>query len=162
VTEHDRPTGRGETDDGPIQERLVSTQCRACGGPIDYAGTGRRPRYCSPACRQHGWALHRAAVQLERDDPRPTVVREVVARERVRTVRVAGKAPTLPEDWARQVDTLTAQLADPEHVAAKVTWQHQRLAYALAHALAALDRAHPGGLNWDQLPVRPHRPTAPG
>jgi hypothetical protein len=138
------------------RERLVSTQCRACGEAIGYSGTGRRPRYCSAGCRQHGWALRRAAEQLERGDPRPTVVREVVARERVQTVRVAGKAPAMAEDWARQIDTLTAQLNDPEHFTTKATWQHGRLAHALAHALAALDRAHPG-LDWERLPVRIER-----
>lgn len=150
MTEQHEPEQAGER----VRERLISTQCRACGEPIDYAGTGRRPRYCSAACRQNGWALRHAAEQLEREDPRPAVVREVVAREHVQTVRVAGKAPNLPDDWARQLDQLAAQLDDPEHFTAKATWQHQRLARALAHALVALDRAHPGGLAWEHLPVR--------
>lgn len=143
-----------------VQERLISTQCHACGEQVTYAGTGRRPRYCSPACRQHGWALRHAAEQLERDDPRPAVVREVVASERVQTVRVAGKAPRLPEQWANQLDTLTAQLADPEHPVTTTPWHHQRLAHALAQALVTLDRAHPGGLDTTHLPVRIEHPPS--
>ncbi len=140
-----------------MRERLVSTECRACGVHVDYAGVGRRPRYCSDACRQRDWALRTAAADLEQGDPRPAVVREVVAREHVRTVRVAGKAPSLPEHWTRHLDTLTAQLSDPASTATTVFWHHGQLAHALGQALLALDRAHPGGLDWDQLPVRPDR-----
>jgi hypothetical protein len=72
---------------------LVSTEFAACGAVVHYAGTGRRPRYCSAGCRQHGWALRHAAAELGREDPRPSVNREVIAREHVATVRVSGKAP---------------------------------------------------------------------
>ena len=37
--------------------RLASAplSCLACQAPLVWAGQGRRPRYCSPSCRQHDY-----------------------------------------------------------------------------------------------------------
>src|SRR5699024_379388 len=135
-----------------VGERLESTECAACGEPVSYAGTGRRPRYCSASCRRTGWALNRAAAQLDAgQDPRPSVVRETVACERVRTVKVAGRAPTDASAWARQIPQLTRQLHDADSTTARETEQHRGVAAALLSALTALYEANPDGVDWDVL-----------
>lgn len=135
-----------------VGERLESTECAACGEPVSYAGTGRRPRYCSASCRRTGWALHQAATRLGAgDDPRPSVVRETVTSERVRTVKVAGRAPTGAGAWARQIPQLTRQLHDAESTTARETGKHHGVAAALLSALTALYESNPDGLDWDGL-----------
>jgi hypothetical protein len=47
------------------------------------------------------------------------------------------------------LEQLVAQLDESSSPVARQHWDHQRLFDALADALGALDRAHPGGL--DQL-----------
>ncbi|WP_327144359.1 SbtR family transcriptional regulator [Nocardia sp. NBC_01327] len=42
-------------------ESPVADGCRSCGRELSRAGTGRRPRYCSPACRQRA---HRERARL--------------------------------------------------------------------------------------------------
>ncbi|MER7015336.1 hypothetical protein ABT324_28215 [Saccharopolyspora sp. NPDC000359] len=103
-----------EPDNERAREHLVSTQCRACGTSIDYAGTGRRPQFCSPACRQRAWALRRVAAQLGRPDPMPTVVRDVVERviEVERTVPVPAHTPRLAADWVPLLEQLDRQMRD--------------------------------------------------
>lgn len=101
--------------DASTRERLISTQCRACGADIDYAGTGRRPFYCSAACRQRGWSLRQAGAQLDRGDPRPEVVREVVERTRdvERVVPIERPArPQLAVDWIPLLEQLDRQIRD--------------------------------------------------
>lgn len=148
-------------------ERLVSRGCAGCGTTITYSGVGRRPRYCWAACRQRVWALRTAEKRLGTTaDPRPAVVREVVER----VVRIAppsltqsyldakeaaeraaaAAAPRVPNtgrDWTLLLTALTDQLADDKHQVAREHWHHERLHTALMTALAALDGAHPGGLN---------------
>jgi hypothetical protein len=48
--------------------------CLACGGELRRAATGRRRRYCTPACRQRAWRLrdaarHQRAAGSRRADP---------------------------------------------------------------------------------------------
>jgi hypothetical protein len=74
-------------------ERLEAIECATCGARVAYAGTGRRPRYCSASCRRRGWDLRRAEQALQAGDPRPQVVRETVTRERVEVRRVPGRPP---------------------------------------------------------------------
>lgn len=148
------PTGDSDTDSTDKGERLVSTQCRHCGGDIDYAGTGRRPRYCSASCRTRAWAVRRAATELDREHPGPEVVREVVATERVQTVRTPGKAPTDTHGWILQLTALTRQLSGSERASFGDDHNYDQLAFRLAQALLLLDRLHPRGLNWARLPVQ--------
>lgn len=42
---------------------LVASTCVACGTPIEYKGRGRRPHYCSNACRHTAWARRQAAAE---------------------------------------------------------------------------------------------------
>jgi hypothetical protein len=132
-------------------ERLETIECATCGARVAYAGTGRPPRYCSASCRRRGWDLHRAEQTLQAGDPRPTVVRETVARERVEVRRVPGRPPEGGQAWADHLPTLTRQLHDPDSPTTTETGEHQRLARALLDALDALDAAHPGGLAWPAL-----------
>jgi len=37
--------------------RHAGPGCVVCGTPLRRAGTGRRRRYCTPACRQRAWRL---------------------------------------------------------------------------------------------------------
>lgn len=41
----------------------VASTCVACGNPIEYKGRGRRPHYCSNACRHTAWARRQAAAE---------------------------------------------------------------------------------------------------
>lgn len=41
----------------------VASTCLACGNPIEYKGRGRRPHYCSNACRHTAWARRQAAAE---------------------------------------------------------------------------------------------------
>lgn len=170
MTEHgEGPSSTGERITKRVIERVLSRQCRGCGGPIIYAGTGRRGVYCSASCRQRAWALRTARRNLAAGaDPRPEVVREVIERETV--VRIAPPpltqaylqardaaehaaatgAPQTPasgRDWTAMLGQLTEQLVDEHHPVAREHWQHERLHTALMTALDALDRAHPGGLD---------------
>ena len=43
--------------------RPVGSTCIACGNPIEYKGRGRRPHYCSNACRHTAWARRQAAAE---------------------------------------------------------------------------------------------------
>lgn len=117
---------------GEAREHLISTQCRACGAPIFPAGTGRRPRYCSSACRQRAWALRQAAEQLDRPDPQPTVVREVV--ERTVEVQRAAPAPPRPrtvEDWVPLLEQLEQQVRENPRSLVRGPEDFQNLAAAV-------------------------------
>jgi hypothetical protein len=138
-----------------VGERTLSRDCRSCGTPIALAGEdgprrGRVPRYCSPACRQKAWALRRAADALGREDPRPTVVRELVERvvevHRVREVPGPPVSPVAAADWVALLELLGHRLADPASAVARDHYAHRRIYDGLLTALEALDRATPGGL----------------
>ncbi len=148
------------------EDRLIGRECHNCGAAIEVASTGRRPRYCSPACRQRAWALRQAAEQLGAGNPRPTVVREVVARERVRTewktqLVEVPKPPQRAEDWVEHLRHLNHQIgtglvfANPQSVGSP----HQAVADELAKAVRQLARMH-RGISWALLaPAAPRRPA---
>lgn len=149
-----------------VSEHVVERECEACGTRFEPVGHGRPPKYCSDACRQRAWALRQAARKLGQGDPRPAVVREVVEREtvvvRARPAPVSRLSmaamvvePTTGRHWVEMLEHLAEQLQDPGHVTAKNHWDHPKLYDALVHAMAALGRAHPGGL--DQLSSKPGR-----
>lgn len=120
-------------------ERLVSIECAHCGAVTAYRGSGRRPRYCSPTCRTRAWELRRATTRLERDDPRPTVVREVVERHTERTVSVLTR-PRSVEDWVRLLGQLEHQVRT--NPLSLVHSDHEL--HDLAHAVDALYGAFVG------------------
>ena len=153
-----------------VGERVVERECVACGRAFRPARRGRPAVYCSAACRQRRWALRQAEQALgTAADRRPEVVREVVERvlqpERIvlvpsgpaelspaPTPPLAGAAgadgvPVRSRGWVQLLAELVAQLDDPSSPVAREHWDHLRLFDALAEALAAMDRAHPGGLD---------------
>lgn len=134
-------------------ERLEQRECAACGTPMTYAGTGRRPRFCSASCRRAGWAFEHAAARLaDGDDPRPEIVRETVTQERVRVVNRPDTAPNTADEWTRQLPALTHQLGDPRSAVAHADRaQRHRLAARLLAALSALHEADPNACDWQQL-----------
>src|SRR5262245_48622471 len=73
-----------------------------CEEPLVYAGTGRRPRYCSPACRTRAWAMRRYAAAVAGEG-----LDDVDVDERAGP---AGAAPTTARGWAAALDELSAQL----------------------------------------------------
>lgn len=140
---------------------LLAVECRCCGTPVRYAGTGRPPRYCSPACRQRAWALRNAERTLSADaDPRPQVVRDTVERRVAPTPTPAAPSasaaatqpPATAREWQRLLGVLSEQLGDEQHTTTREHWQHRRLYNALVRAMAGLGHAHPGGL--DHLATR--------
>lgn len=151
-------TDHGDGQPGASEPgRVVSRDCEACGRPVTYHGIGRRPRYCTAACRQRAWALRTAARTLTAGaDPRPTVLREVVERDRI--VEIPAPPPPVPapppaaavpsrgREWTELLDTLRTQLADDRSLVVREHWQHRRLYDALVLAVVDLGRAHPGGL----------------
>lgn len=157
-------TNRNEASSGDERpgESLLAVECRGCGTPVRYAGTGRPPRYCSPGCRQRAWALRKAEETLSADaDPRPQVVRETVERRVETTPRppswsapsaAASRPPSTAREWERLLHALAEQLADEGHQIAREHWHHRRLYNALVRAMTGLGHAHPGGL--DQLGKR--------
>jgi hypothetical protein len=141
-----------------VEERVLERECSACGKVFRPTRRGRPAVYCSAGCRQRGWALRQAKQALgTAADRRPEVVREVVERvlqpERLVLVPVpaepagADEVPVRSRGWVQLLTQLVAQLDDPSSPVVREHWQHLRLFDALAAALAAVDRAHPGGLN---------------
>lgn len=162
MTNHESASSPDRESSGEhVTEHLIARECATCGQPVRYAGTGRTPRYCSPSCRQRGWALRKAEQALSAGaDPRPQVVRETVERrvEPAPSRRPAAPAPTPPatpasaREWERLLHTLADQLSDESHQTAREHWHHRRLYTALVRAMTGLGHAHPGGL--DQLTKR--------
>lgn len=152
-----------------VEERVLERECTACGEVFRPARRGRPAVYCSAACRQRGWALRQAEQALgTAADRRPEVVREVVERvlqpERLVLVPVpaepaaasasssaaaagADGVPVRSRGWVQLLAQLVTQLDDSSSPVAREHWHHLRLFDALADALAAMDRAHPGGLD---------------
>lgn len=93
----------GDHRDESIHERLVRIECGHCGRAVDYGGTGRRPRYCSPTCRSRAWELRQAASRLDQPNPMPAVVCDVVERTVERTV---ARTPTYADEWVRHLGKL--------------------------------------------------------
>jgi hypothetical protein len=144
-----------------VDERVVARDCDACGRLFRPARRGRPARYCSPACRQRGWALRQAEHALGTPaDRRPAVVREVVERVLQPERRplaptppapvAAGAAsrgvPTRAREWVRLLEQLADQLGDESSPMAREHWDHRRLHSQLERVLVQLAKAHPGGL----------------
>ncbi|MCG8918256.1 hypothetical protein L6E12_20955 [Actinokineospora sp. PR83] len=140
------------------REQLVSIECAHCAREVPYSGTGRRPRYCSPTCRSRAWELRRAAAWLDRPDPMPTVVREVVERIEARERRVpVPMAPRTAADWVTALEQLRHRiLRDP----LSVLKRREDLAELIA-AVRAVDAALSGGRPQPPEPAPP-TPTRRG
>ncbi|MFJ4674235.1 hypothetical protein [Kitasatospora purpeofusca] len=109
----------GTTEKSVVRERLVQRDCAWCGQPVKYAGTGRRPKFCSDAHRTRHWELRTVLDRLEADVAaglvRTEAVREVVERvvtvERTVTLqpRVEPARPARPasaKEWTGLVQPL--------------------------------------------------------
>lgn len=57
---------------------LVQT-CAVCGGPITYAGRGRKPEYCSPECRRKDRTEYRRDLRRARRHSAPALSPEASA-----------------------------------------------------------------------------------
>lgn len=157
MTNHEHSSSGRAPSGEYVTEHLIARECAGCGGPVRYAGTGRRPRYCSPSCRQRAWALRHAEHVLSAGaDPRPQVIRETVERRVEPAARPAPQpaaaTPTSGREWERLLHELIGQLADEGHKTHREHWHHRRLYNALVLAVRNLGTAHPGGL--DQLAGR--------
>lgn len=132
--------------------RLLRRTCAFCGSWIDYSGAGRYPTYCSKSCRNRAWEVRSAERRLGRTltagagtvattgEPVREVVTRVV-REHPRGVRT----PTAAAEWTRHLEELARQLRAEQ--LGREHWNHGRLFAAVTEVLAALDEAHPGGLD---------------
>jgi hypothetical protein len=112
------------------REQLVSIECAHCGEKVTYSGTGRRPRYCSASCRSRAWELRQAAARLERENPMPAVVREVVERT-VDRDRPVPAAPRRAAEWVRLLQQLEHQVRDNPLVLVRSGEEFQELAAAV-------------------------------
>lgn len=130
-----------------VSETVIARTCAWCGREMTVTQrTGRPRRYCSKNCRNRAsearTAAPRLALQLAAGHLAAAPVREVVER----TVT----EPLIPADaraWVAALGELARQLGDPASKTSREHWQHRRILTALAEATAALDRAHPGGLD---------------
>lgn len=124
------------TDDEQHRERLVSVECARCGDEIEYAGTGRRPKFCSASCRTRAYSLRQAAADLGRPDPMPARVREVVEREVVR--ERGAQLPRTAEEWLPLLEILTQQMRTRPLSLARSREELGELTEAARELLAAL------------------------
>ncbi|MFE3206413.1 hypothetical protein [Embleya sp. NPDC059237] len=143
-----------------VTSRTLTLTCQMCGSAVWYRGSGTRPRYCGRTCRQRAYELRRHAAELGAAVPEPRVVQEViertevvtrtrdlVRRERVEVPAAVDRVPSTAQEWQRMLGALAAQLADDRHQVHREHWKHRQLQDALRIAYAALDEAHPGGLD---------------
>ena len=76
---------------------MTTFACQVCAKPIEYAGSGRRPRYCSTRCKKRA---ERARAKAERK--RRQFLADSVPRERVLTraeqTALLGREP-YSGDW---------------------------------------------------------------
>ncbi|MGO2516002.1 MAG: hypothetical protein ACTH8X_07735, partial [Corynebacterium variabile] len=131
---NDRPEIRvgGTPDDHPTDPGLV---CLECGSPLTYSGRGRRPQYCSSACRHRAWERRRAAAD-------GTVATQVV------------ELPALPTGGYDREGVARWLARDPERIVAVATVMSRTRTLGWTGTVEALGRA------LDHLrPGRPDRPV---
>ncbi|WP_329453831.1 hypothetical protein [Streptomyces sp. NBC_01497] len=124
-----KPVGVGQLSGGDepqerrtMRERLVERTCAWCGQSVPYAGTGRRPKYCSAAHRTRAYELRtaqaRAGLSPAEGGRSPDPVTQIVERtetvvrtepggvRQVPAARLSGEPYTLPEDAVEWVQAL--------------------------------------------------------
>ncbi len=129
----------------PARDVVATRTCAWCGREMTITQrTGRPRRYCSKNCRNRASEARtlapRLALKLAAGRLATQPVREVV--ERTATVN-----PADAQGWAAVLGELARQLADPASKTSREHWQHRRILTALTQATAALNRAHPGGID---------------
>lgn len=138
--------------------RSADSTCVACGNTIEYKGRGRRPHYCSNACRHTAWARRQAAAEgliasQVVELPSPAVqhyddesVARWLARDAQRIVRVARimrSTRTLGiigthDALARALDSVRGYAGSPQEPTTKL---EKRLAEKVAEL--EQNRQHP-------------------
>ena len=67
-------------DYGAATEKILYTlgrkTCRVCGNPLTWRGSGRRPTYCSNACRQKAYRRERERILAIMDNLLQTVIEQ--------------------------------------------------------------------------------------
>jgi hypothetical protein len=95
-------------------------------------------------------ARGRRALRTRPPAPAPTPVPAPAAPQQpaaaVAPATSTTSTPATVRDWVTQLDELTRQLDDDGATVAHQQWHHRHLYNALDRAIAALDRAHPGGI----------------
>jgi endogenous inhibitor of DNA gyrase (YacG/DUF329 family) len=111
VTASDPPAAGG------VVERVARTPCAWCGGAVEVKPRGRRPRFCSQACRQRDYELRTAAARYGADLAAGRIAAEPAERVIERTV--LAKHPSRPAEWVAALAELAEQLRtgriDPAH-----------------------------------------------
>ena len=100
--------------DAPMESWGYRSAVNRCGNEVAWSGTGRKPKYCSSACRSAAFRERKA-----RSD--------AVEREKLRTVSV-----TLP----REVFDALAQMVDGDPSIAS-RWENDRVAESLRRIAVA-------------------------
>lgn len=170
------PTGDPEDGERVVEvtETVVSRTCGWCGKEMDQRGRRGRPRkYCGNKHRNLAYEVRRAEERLGRQlaigtlaaDPVREVVNRVIRIEVpvVRIVEVPARHPTPPtwpadpmpsngpsagppttaHGWADQLAALEEQIRS----GSLRHYDHRRVYTALSRVAAAVDAAHPGGLD---------------
>jgi hypothetical protein len=133
-----------------VTVKLVSRTCGWCGVPLPYSGTGRPRSYCCKSHRNRAWAVRSGAARAGDGTRTPGPVREILERTTTMDApaSASGDGPAWPltaVEWCAMLGHLTGQLRvgrlGREH------WHHRKILDAMNEAAAALDTAHPGGLD---------------
>jgi len=98
---------------GAAVERVLQASCAWCGTAIEVKPRGRRPRFCSQACRQRDYELRTAAARYGADVAAGRIHQEPAERVIERTV--LAKHPTRPADWEAALAELAAQVFAPTY-----------------------------------------------
>jgi endogenous inhibitor of DNA gyrase (YacG/DUF329 family) len=110
---------------GAAIKRILQAPCAWCGRAIEVKPRGRRPRFCSQACRQRDYELRTAAGRYGADAAAGRIAAEPAERVIERTL--LAKHPTRPADWEKALAELAEQIRasriDPAH--------HERIRAAL-------------------------------
>jgi hypothetical protein len=162
--------------------------CPGCGGPLVIPATGRRPVWCSTACRQRA---HKARAAADRHAADAGWARGQVADAVATAVRLAGQlaaawqqvpAPGPPGEhgqavadapgWETAIAAAAAGLEHAAHGAEIMAIQHSRSAAACRTARAAAGLRRPeasasssdetpaGSVTWNQLAAAATKATA--
>lgn len=87
----------------------MSGSCDRCGKPIDIAGVGRTPRFCSNACRQAAYRDRRPRLPHALTDSARWV--RHIAKRPV-TVSGAPASSTDPQTWSTHADAVRSDIGD--------------------------------------------------
>src|SRR5690625_4399112 len=140
-----------------VQERTrrVPTACAWCGTELTDTGKGRPRRYCSRSCRQREYELRSAQARYDRDleagaardhdEPVAETVTRTVYVERSPLPHV--QVTNMPDLRARAVQEHLEEVAKAVRDGRIAAHDHPRVWRGVQALLAALDDAHPGGID---------------